>query len=270
MFWPDVPIGDNCFVFEANVIQPGVRIGNDVVLWSGNHIGHDVEIGDHCFIASHVVVSGNVTIGNHCFLGVNATVRDGVTIAPRCVIGADALIMKDTEEGACLQRPGDTDRTSSRAGSSRTSELRWRRSDWSSEPPRPATWAASHAALPVVHRRRRWPSRLFFSPRDERGRTSHRRAAELSISEDGPAVCERPEPVLAPGPLGAFDDSGVDELVPRAATTSASSSYYTGWSLGVTVPFYFFVGCAVSDDGGALRAGLAALRCSAKRRSIRS
>jgi sugar O-acyltransferase (sialic acid O-acetyltransferase NeuD family) len=100
MFWPDVPIGDNCFVFEANVVQPGVRIGSDVILWSGNHIGHDVEIGDHCFIASHAVVSGNVTIGHHCFLGVNATVRDGVTIAPRCVIGAGAMIMKDTEEGA--------------------------------------------------------------------------------------------------------------------------------------------------------------------------
>jgi sugar O-acyltransferase (sialic acid O-acetyltransferase NeuD family) len=100
MAWPDVPIGENSFVFEANVIQPGATIGADVVLWSGNHIGHDVEIGDHCFIASHVVISGNVKIGNHCFLGVNATVRDGVTIAPRTVVGAGALIMKDTEEGA--------------------------------------------------------------------------------------------------------------------------------------------------------------------------
>ena len=99
MFSPDVPLGDNCFVFEANVVQPGVRIGSDVVLWSGNHIGHDVTIGDHCFVASQAVVSGNVTIGERCFLGVNATIRDGVTIAPRCVIGAGALIMKDTEEG---------------------------------------------------------------------------------------------------------------------------------------------------------------------------
>lgn len=100
MAWADVPIGENSFVFEANVIQPGVRIGADVVLWSGNHIGHDVEIGDHCFIASHVVISGNVKIGDHSFLGVNATVRDGVTIAPRTVVGAGGLIMKDTEEGA--------------------------------------------------------------------------------------------------------------------------------------------------------------------------
>jgi sugar O-acyltransferase (sialic acid O-acetyltransferase NeuD family) len=95
----DVELGDNCFVFEANVIQPFVRIGSDVVLWSGNHIGHDATIGDHCFIASHVVVSGNVTIGERTFVGVNATFRDGVTVAPDCVIGAGALIMKDTVEG---------------------------------------------------------------------------------------------------------------------------------------------------------------------------
>lgn len=94
-----IEIGDNCFVFEQNVIQPRVSIGNDVILWSGNHIGHDSAIGDHCFVASHAVVSGNVTIGEFCFVGVNATFRDGVHVAPRCVIGANALIMKDTVEG---------------------------------------------------------------------------------------------------------------------------------------------------------------------------
>jgi sugar O-acyltransferase (sialic acid O-acetyltransferase NeuD family) len=94
-----VDLGDNCFVFEENVLQPRVSIGNDVILWSGNHIGHDSTIGDHCFIASHAVISGNVTIGDFCFIGVNATFRDGIRVAPRCVIGADALIMKDTVEG---------------------------------------------------------------------------------------------------------------------------------------------------------------------------
>jgi sugar O-acyltransferase (sialic acid O-acetyltransferase NeuD family) len=95
----DLQLGDNCFVFEANVIQPFVSIGNNVILWSGNHIGHDAVIKDHVFIASHAVVSGNVTIGEETFVGVNATFRDGVTVAPRCVVGADALIMKDTTEG---------------------------------------------------------------------------------------------------------------------------------------------------------------------------
>jgi sugar O-acyltransferase (sialic acid O-acetyltransferase NeuD family) len=98
-YWDELQIGDNCFVFENNVIQPNVQIGNDVVIWSGNHIGHDSRIGDHCFIASHAVISGNVTIGESCFVGVNATFRDGVTVAPKCIIGAGALIMKDTVEG---------------------------------------------------------------------------------------------------------------------------------------------------------------------------
>jgi sugar O-acyltransferase (sialic acid O-acetyltransferase NeuD family) len=96
----NVELGDNCFIFEENVIQPFVRIGNNVIVWSGNHIGHHSRIGDHTFIASHAVISGGVTIGDRCFVGVNATFRDGVTVAPDCVIGAAALIMKDTVEGA--------------------------------------------------------------------------------------------------------------------------------------------------------------------------
>jgi sugar O-acyltransferase (sialic acid O-acetyltransferase NeuD family) len=94
-----VAMGDNCFVFEENVIQPFVRLGNNVIIWSGNHIGHHSRIGDHVFIASHAVISGGVTIGERCFVGVNATFRDGVTVAPDCVIGAGALIMTDTVEG---------------------------------------------------------------------------------------------------------------------------------------------------------------------------
>jgi sugar O-acyltransferase (sialic acid O-acetyltransferase NeuD family) len=108
MILEDVPIGENTFVFEANVIQPGVKLGDNVVLWSGNHIGHDSTIDDHCFIASHAVISGNCKIGHHSFVGVNATFRDGVTVAPRCVIGAGALIMKDTEEGGVYSTRGTT------------------------------------------------------------------------------------------------------------------------------------------------------------------
>jgi sugar O-acyltransferase (sialic acid O-acetyltransferase NeuD family) len=109
--WGELELGDNCFVFEANVIQPFVRIGSNVILWSGNHVGHHTKIEDHCFIASHVVISGNVTIGAETFVGVNATFRDGITVAPRSVIGAGALIMKDTDEGGVYSVPGTEPRS---------------------------------------------------------------------------------------------------------------------------------------------------------------
>ncbi|HEY1037794.1 MAG TPA: acetyltransferase, partial [Bacteroidia bacterium] len=92
-------IGDNCFIFEDNTIQPFVEIGNNCILWSGNHIGHHSKVQDNVFISSHVVISGHCIIGNNSFLGVNSTLRDGITIAPFTTLGAGCLIVKNTEEG---------------------------------------------------------------------------------------------------------------------------------------------------------------------------
>jgi sugar O-acyltransferase (sialic acid O-acetyltransferase NeuD family) len=99
----DEPLGENTFVFEANVIQPFVTIGDNVVVWSGNHIGHHSRVENHCFIASHVVISGHVTVGEGSFIGVNATLRDGITLGPRCVIGAGAVVLADQPEGTVLR-----------------------------------------------------------------------------------------------------------------------------------------------------------------------
>ncbi|MBI3866479.1 MAG: acetyltransferase [Planctomycetia bacterium] len=101
--WGHVELGDNCFVFENNVLQPFVKIGSNTILWSGNHIGHDAVIGDHCFITSHAVISGNTKIGNNCFIGVNATIRDGVSIGDESIIGAGALILKDAAPFSVFQ-----------------------------------------------------------------------------------------------------------------------------------------------------------------------
>ena len=91
-------IGDNCFIFEDNTIQPFVKIGNNCILWSGNHIGHHSIIEDNVFISSHVVISGHCKIEKNSFLGVNSTLRDGITLAPSTTLGAGCLIVKDTEE----------------------------------------------------------------------------------------------------------------------------------------------------------------------------
>lgn len=96
--WGEIEIGDNCFIFENNVIQPFVKIGDNVIIWSGNHIGHHSTIGNHCFIASHAVISGNCSIEDRSFIGVNATLRDGINVARNCIIGAGALILSDTVE----------------------------------------------------------------------------------------------------------------------------------------------------------------------------
>lgn len=125
----------------------------------------------------------------------------------------------------------------------------WRKRGLLWDPPGDLDWAPSHATLPTLDRiegDRHW---LYFSPRDEQGR-SHIARAEV-ILDQGTVRLERfdPTPVISPGPLGSFDDRGttVSSIVAEGERRLA---YYGGWSLGVTVPFYFFAGVALSEDGG--------------------
>jgi hypothetical protein len=111
--------------------------------------------------------------------------------------------------------------------------------------PPPLRWAVSHAALPVT-RGVADSLELYFASRDEDGR-AHVGRARLARDLTGTPSYD-PEPLLSPGRLGSFDDAGV--------TTSCLTEhddelrlYYSGWTRGVTVPFYFYVGCARSADG---------------------
>jgi hypothetical protein len=90
---------------------------------------------------------------------------------------------------------------------------------------------------------------LYVAARDARNRAM---VARLSLaSADGGLVVGEPqgEPALGLGDLGAFDDSGVT-LSCVVDDGDRRLLYYSGWSLGVSVPFYFYVGLAASDDGG--------------------
>lgn len=96
--WRNVELGEHCFIFEGNVVQPFVKLGNNVVLWSGNHIGHHSTIGDNCFVASHAVISGFVDLGANCFVGVNTTFANNITVGGDCLFGAGAVVSADVPE----------------------------------------------------------------------------------------------------------------------------------------------------------------------------
>ncbi len=96
--WRNVEIGENCFIFENNVLQYSVRVGNNVVLWSGNHVGHRTHIADHNFVSSHCVISGFCELGESGFHGVNATYANNVSIAADSVVGMGAVVVKSLKE----------------------------------------------------------------------------------------------------------------------------------------------------------------------------
>ena len=125
--------------------------------------------------------------------------------------------------------------------------MRWTKQGRIFEPAGQARWIGTHAALPVVD-----PLadgyRIYFSSRDDQGR-SQIGYGHLTMNGPAPRLDQiSPEAVLRPGALGAFDDAGVTSscLVHHSGGTFL---YYTGWSLGVSVPFYLHIGVAVSADG---------------------
>jgi sugar O-acyltransferase (sialic acid O-acetyltransferase NeuD family) len=100
--WDSSNIGEHCFIFEDNTIQPFVKIGFNNIFWSGNHIGHHSRIGDNCFISSHVVVSGACKIESNVFVGVNATISNNISIGTRTWISPGSLITKDVPGGSLV------------------------------------------------------------------------------------------------------------------------------------------------------------------------
>jgi len=101
-YWPDLSIGDNCFILENQTIQPTVKIGNNVMIWSGNHLGHGCQIKDHVYISSHVCISGHTIIDEYCFVGVNATFKDFIKIGKRVFITMDASVVKNIKDDAVV------------------------------------------------------------------------------------------------------------------------------------------------------------------------
>ncbi|MFT4551476.1 MAG: sugar O-acyltransferase (sialic acid O-acetyltransferase NeuD family) [Chlamydiales bacterium] len=101
--WHNTEIGENCFIFEDNTVQPFVKIGNNVILWSGNHIGHDTVIEDNVFITSHVVISGFCEVGRNTFIGVNTAVGNNLKIGKECWIGQGAVISKNIPDQSMVK-----------------------------------------------------------------------------------------------------------------------------------------------------------------------
>jgi hypothetical protein len=112
-------------------------------------------------------------------------------------------------------------------------------------PPTHLPWASSHAAVPHCETFADGSARVYFTTRDSRNR-SHIAVADFSPASWEPIVA--PDPVLAPGPPGAFDDSGVMTSC-LVRHDDAEYLYYQGWQASVTAPFTVFVGCAIRRAG---------------------
>jgi hypothetical protein len=104
-------------------------------------------------------------------------------------------------------------------------------------------WMQSHAAVPIAEKIKDNLFRIYFSCRDKRNR-SFTGFIVIDIDYPDQLLDLSTNPVLSPGDLGEFDDSGA------MATWLVSFHgkrylYYIGWNLGLTVPFRNSIGLSI-------------------------
>lgn len=128
------------------------------------------------------------------------------------------------------------------------SVARWRKLGLVFCPAGERGWMHSHAAVPFAVPADGGLWKIFFSTRDHQGR-SHTAYAVVDLQYPDRVLELSAEPVLAPGALGCFDDSGAmaSWLVQHG---DVEYLYYIGWNLGVTVPFRNAIGLATRTGDG--------------------
>jgi hypothetical protein len=107
-------------------------------------------------------------------------------------------------------------------------------------------WMLTHAANPVGEHLHDDVFRLYFSCRDAQSR-SHIAYADVDIKPPFRVLKVAEQPLLAPGEVGTFDDSGVS-LSCLKKIKGKLCLYYVGWNLGVTVPWRNSIGLAIHNS----------------------
>ncbi len=105
----------------------------------------------------------------------------------------------------------------------------------------------SHAAVPIAESLDEKLIKIYFSSRDKFNR-SHTGCAVINIDHPNQILGLSIKPILAPGGLGEFDDSGAMATW-LTIHNGQKSLYYIGWNLGVTVPFHNAIGLSINTLG---------------------
>lgn len=109
-------------------------------------------------------------------------------------------------------------------------------------------WMVTHVQNPFPEYLEGDTFRIHFAGRDKFNR-SRGGYATIDINKPKEMLEITKEPVIDLGDRGLFDDCGA---MPSCIVdyNGMKFMYYLGWTQAVKVPFFFFIGLAISKDGG--------------------
>lgn len=126
--------------------------------------------------------------------------------------------------------------------------MKWNKKGLIFEPSAKYEWMQTHAALPIADLISDNRYKIYFSTRNSNNIASVG-FLEIDLKNPKKIISLSNQPVLSSGDAGAFDDSGV---MAHSLVNHMNKKYlfYTGWNRGISVPFRWSIGLAISEDGG--------------------
>lgn len=124
----------------------------------------------------------------------------------------------------------------------------WRKLGQIYSPSGEKEWMYSHAAVPIAEHIEGNVFKIYFSSRNNKNQSfTGYLIIDLTRPQEILALSE--SPVMGPGALGEFDDSGAMATW-LADYDGKQYLYYIGWNLGITVPFRNSIGLYISEHCG--------------------
>jgi hypothetical protein len=106
----------------------------------------------------------------------------------------------------------------------------------------------SHASVPIAEHIKNDLFKIYFSSRDKNNK-SYTNFILINIKNPSKILSISKKPILIPGKLGEFDDSGsMATWITQKKNTSFL--FYIGWNLGLNVPFRNSIGLAIKKNQG--------------------
>jgi len=127
--------------------------------------------------------------------------------------------------------------------------MQWKKLGLFIEPQRDKWWSLTHAMIPTPEVLGDGIFRIYYSGRNASNQ-SHIAWADVDLNEPFRIIGYSDGPVLSPGQLGCFDDTGVTPSCLIDLSSGEKALYYIGWNAGSTVRMHLFGGLAISRDNG--------------------
>lgn len=126
--------------------------------------------------------------------------------------------------------------------------MKWRKLGRVYVPDGSVPWMHAYAANPTAEHLRDDIFRIYFSSRDSQNRSSIS-FVDIDLNDPLKVIAIAENPVLSPGNLGMFDDSGCS-IGCIIKVGDRRFLYYMGWHLTVRVPWQNTIGLAISENSG--------------------